>query len=579
MKKLVFTIGLSAATMFLSAQQVWYVRPSGAGVHNGTSWNNAFKHIQDAINATQPGDEIWVAQGHYYENLVIQTPQIAIYGGFRGNETQVNQRNWRSNQTVIDGGTNDRCVVIDEDNCRLDGFIVQNGQDPQYSSGSPVLSGGILVDGCYNRCQYGIPVKTIYGTVLKNLIVQSNKGGYGGGIRLQHTKNTLLQNIEVYSNSAFEGAGIWMAASEKTKLVNVLVYDNHAYCNTSTPPNRGSGLFVESSDPTLINVTIADNGTKNEDDKVGNGIYSVNSLITLYNTIVDNGITVGILRGHPWVKSAHNIISHNSMLKFVYVSHIYLSGHPYPANLPIDYYPIFEFYNSGVGNGGGINGSVHFLAQYNMQPPPPATLPQQGYVGIPQQAILTANYIYPTITLFNSTAYANPMFVGGTPANPYNYHLLPSSPCIDAGNQTFVNPYTKIDLDGYYRVAGNDVDMGVYEFGSSPAPSTDVNEKSSKGNKKETRKETIKRGLNLYVYPNPANEDKQTTIYLGAENEVYNKSVEVKIYAMDGRLLYNRTFPHGNIQADLSELIAGTYSVQVQTQEGKSYRQILVIGK
>ena len=44
-----------------------------------------------------------------------------------------------------------------------------------------------------------------------------------------------------------------------------------------------------------------------------------------------------------------------------------------------------------------------------------------------------------------------------------NYHLLPSSACIDAGDPNYVPEPNEMDLDGNPRVIGNRIDMGAYE--------------------------------------------------------------------------------------------------------------------
>jgi hypothetical protein len=58
-----------------------------------------------------------------------------------------------------------------------------------------------------------------------------------------------------------------------------------------------------------------------------------------------------------------------------------------------------------------------------------------------------------------SYATADPRFVHG------NFpHLAPSSPCINAGNNSYVT--TAIDLDGNPRIIGGTVDIGAYEYQS-----------------------------------------------------------------------------------------------------------------
>ncbi|MHC4603947.1 MAG: choice-of-anchor Q domain-containing protein [Planctomycetota bacterium] len=66
-----------------------------------------------------------------------------------------------------------------------------------------------------------------------------------------------------------------------------------------------------------------------------------------------------------------------------------------------------------------------------------------------------------------SNIVADPCFVD--PANG-DYHLLPNSPCIDAGDPNFAAIPGETDIDGQPRIMGVRVDMGVDEFNSTSAP-------------------------------------------------------------------------------------------------------------
>jgi len=59
----------------------------------------------------------------------------------------------------------------------------------------------------------------------------------------------------------------------------------------------------------------------------------------------------------------------------------------------------------------------------------------------------------------------DPQFVD--PCNN-DYHLLPSSPCIDTGDPYYVSEPNETDLDGNPRVINSRIDMGAYEFNHIP---------------------------------------------------------------------------------------------------------------
>src|SRR5690554_4412435 len=168
---ILYTIAFLILT-FNCYSQVVYVKHNATGLNNGSSWQNAYTDLSIAINSTSSG-EIWVSEGIYFPstdlNEEIPTdprlktfklkPNIAIYGGFSGFETSLNQRNWVDNQTILSGeigNPNDLTdnlihVVSSEyvdlnENTILDGLIITKGYatTPTGISGSG-YGGGIYV--------------------------------------------------------------------------------------------------------------------------------------------------------------------------------------------------------------------------------------------------------------------------------------------------------------------------------------------------------------------------------------------------------------------------------------------------
>ncbi len=72
--------------------------PSG----DGLSWSTAYDSLSTALAAAQPGDQIWVATGTYVGNFTLALG-VQVYGGFAGTETELSQRDWPVNRTILDG--------------------------------------------------------------------------------------------------------------------------------------------------------------------------------------------------------------------------------------------------------------------------------------------------------------------------------------------------------------------------------------------------------------------------------------------------------------------------------------------
>jgi len=76
------------------AQSVIHVDADAGGANDGTSWEDAFVYLQDALAAAEPGNEIWIAEGVYRpdqgggvtagdrEARFVVPAGLALYGGF-----------------------------------------------------------------------------------------------------------------------------------------------------------------------------------------------------------------------------------------------------------------------------------------------------------------------------------------------------------------------------------------------------------------------------------------------------------------------------------------------------------------
>ena len=135
----------------------------------GLSWMQAHRHLQDALAAAMPGDEIWVAQGIYKPDMgfgfvrgdrgagfALQSG-VRWLGGFAGNESRADQRNPLLHEVILSGEIGDESLKSDNSfhvvhlACTnpgapgwVDGFTIQNGW-------SDHRGGGIEGTGAFAR--------------------------------------------------------------------------------------------------------------------------------------------------------------------------------------------------------------------------------------------------------------------------------------------------------------------------------------------------------------------------------------------------------------------------------------------
>jgi predicted outer membrane repeat protein len=248
------------------------------------SWADACD-LQTALYHAIPGFQVWVARGSYKPTLALDPadprtttfqlmPGVAIYGGFFGTETALQQRNWNTNITTLSGdigaigNTTDNSyhVLVGngvDDTAILDGFTIKLGN----ANGTAHNSGG----GLFN---------TAASPTLANLSFAGNTALNGGGIYNDPTSNPTLTNIIFDGNSAEYGGGMYNNAS--SPVLNQVTFSE----NTAV---QGGGMFGDYSSPVLTNVTFS----KNLAGVWGGGMCNMNYSSPQLNfvTFSENGTT------------------------------------------------------------------------------------------------------------------------------------------------------------------------------------------------------------------------------------------------------------------------------------------------
>ena len=211
---------------------------STAIVPDGSSWDNAFKTLQQGTDAAQAagGGEVWVQAGVYTGtgSRVLSVPDgVSLYGGFAGDETAREQREWVLHAAVIDGEDSRQCVLCYGAGA-IDGFVITGGKGGQ--GGGMVVSGGSAAvancafvgnNGDSGGGMYVYGSASVTNCVFRQNAATSASNGNGGGGLFNSGTNTTVMNCTFTGNSANCGGGIYNV-NESVKVANCILWQDAA---------------------------------------------------------------------------------------------------------------------------------------------------------------------------------------------------------------------------------------------------------------------------------------------------------------------------------------------------------------
>ena len=266
-----------------------YVDGNATGAATGITWTDAYTDLQDALTSAAPETEIWVADGVYYPTdgtgraaTFDLKNEVAIYGGFSGNETNRAERAWETNFTVLSGDigvagdhSDNSYHVVTASNTDhtavLDGFTIREGNADGVED-----SGG----GLYN----------FFGDLtLANLTFSENRAGNHGGGMYSERGSPAMTTVSFIGNTAAKGGGMYVINSpiftltQATFLNNTVAQDGGGlYLNGSTMKAQSVGFIGNSatgngggfysffdSSPSMVNGLFSGNSAN-----AGGGMYS-----------------------------------------------------------------------------------------------------------------------------------------------------------------------------------------------------------------------------------------------------------------------------------------------------------------
>ena len=282
-----------------------YVDKDANGYNNGTSWDDAYTYLQDALadaNSAEKPVEIRVAQGMYLPDRSSTEPNgtgdrtatfqllngMVIKGGYAGfGQTDPNARNIDLHDTILSGDLNgddievsDPCDLLNEPTRAENSYHVVTGRGTDKTA---VLDGFIVTagnaDGPWQQHYHrgGGMLNDSGSPTIANCTFRGNAAEEGGGMNNGWVGSPTLTNCTFNRNSAdWSGGGMSNAEADPT-LINCTFSGNSARYG-------GGGMENSFNSPILINCRFSGNSAI-----IGGGMDNFNNDLKLTNcTFVGN---------------------------------------------------------------------------------------------------------------------------------------------------------------------------------------------------------------------------------------------------------------------------------------------------
>lgn len=499
-----------------------FVKHDATGLNDGTSWTDAYTDLSAAIrplfeNKHVEGKEIWVVAGTYkptdcpnlYGGCTFETPQrkhhftlvqgVGIYGGFLGTETDISERDWENNETILSGdfnnddeltGTSENAYhVFFHDGCErkdnssvLDGFTItggnadgddwpdqegggiRNNKWPEFGSAhtTPIIrnctfknNSALLVGGAMYNHEGASPV-------IENCIFIDNQAETGGAIQ-SYQGSPSIKDSTFSGNIAVVGGAVGIDNSNVT-IENSTFIDNNADLSGGAVYLKGAetASVIKNS---LFNNNISVNGGAIVNSKVGS--LTIESCYFYSNAATGASLPNG-LGGAIQNQQSDTVIVNSAFMEnvaFVGGAIANVNSNPSIINCSISENTADGAIVNGQSNPAISNTIIYGNSNGDLSNIPEGTLgllksipeiDHSNIGGCGGSSVWVADCGNDNGNNFDT----DPLFVdsGDHPLN-----LTDLSPCIDLGDNSKIPVGITKDIAGNERIQGTAVDMGAYE--------------------------------------------------------------------------------------------------------------------
>ena len=297
-------------TLLLTWMATWAFNIRSAKTNPSTiTVPDDYPTIQQAVDAADPGDIVYVKQGTYYEHLVLGK-NVSLYGEDPGN-------------TVIDGNNTGEVVAVNEDGAMVDGFTIQNGS---FGILATSVARGNISRNIVKNCFFGVSLQSCLMTDLSDNIIISNQHGIrivnSANVRMRRnnltdnlynfdvsvdTENTPMYVHDIDASNYLDGKPMYYLVNQRdieipsnAGFVAAVNCDNISARSLDLRNNVVSVLFISSNDSLIQKLNISDNEA-----------YGISLVRSEHNVISENTVNNSQWAIRLWYSSIGNEIYGN----------------------------------------------------------------------------------------------------------------------------------------------------------------------------------------------------------------------------------------------------------------------------